>query len=58
VVIKKPANIDFAAAASIPLVGLTTVQCFDKARLTHFPMPLKPYFTKKAAMPKEKLSLG
>ena len=33
VVIKKPANIDFAAAASIPLVGLTTVQCFDKARL-------------------------
>jgi len=33
VVIKKPVNIDFSTASSIPLVGLTTVQCFNKANL-------------------------
>jgi NADPH:quinone reductase-like Zn-dependent oxidoreductase len=33
VVVKKPTNIDFYSAASVPLVGLTTVQSFEKARL-------------------------
>lgn len=33
VVIPKPGNLDFNAAAGIPLVGLTTVQSFNKAHL-------------------------
>jgi len=33
VVSQKPSNMDFNAASSIPLVGLTTIQCFDKANL-------------------------
>jgi len=33
VVTKKPSNLDFSAASSIPLVGVTTVQSFNKANL-------------------------
>ena len=33
IVASKPTNIDFQEASGIPLVGLTTVQCFEKANI-------------------------